>query len=87
MLMVGSPGSGKTLLARALPGILPEMSKVPRSVGYRRSAGCHQNLFDCRSTFPRHALIRQRVQTARNIQTARFFNIASLARFTYEIIV
>ncbi|MCQ3935502.1 MAG: hypothetical protein DPW18_00500 [Chloroflexi bacterium] len=26
MLMVGSPGSGKTLLARALPGILPEMS-------------------------------------------------------------
>jgi magnesium chelatase family protein len=26
MLMVGSPGSGKTLLARAMPGILPEMS-------------------------------------------------------------
>src|SRR5512146_1602751 len=26
MLMMGSPGSGKTLLARALPGILPEMS-------------------------------------------------------------
>lgn len=26
MLMVGSPGSGKTLLARALPGILPDMS-------------------------------------------------------------
>jgi len=26
MLMVGSPGSGKTLLARCLPGILPEMS-------------------------------------------------------------
>lgn len=25
-LMAGSPGSGKTLLARALPGILPEMS-------------------------------------------------------------
>ncbi len=25
-LMVGSPGSGKTLLARAIPGILPEMS-------------------------------------------------------------
>jgi len=25
MLMVGSPGNGKTLLARALPGILPEM--------------------------------------------------------------
>jgi len=25
MVMVGSPGSGKTLLARALPGILPEM--------------------------------------------------------------
>ena len=25
-LMIGSPGSGKTLLARALPGILPEMS-------------------------------------------------------------
>lgn len=25
-LMVGSPGSGKTLLARAMPGILPEMS-------------------------------------------------------------
>ncbi len=25
-LMVGAPGSGKTLLARALPGILPEMS-------------------------------------------------------------
>jgi magnesium chelatase family protein len=25
-LMVGSPGAGKTLLARALPGILPEMS-------------------------------------------------------------
>ena len=25
-LMTGSPGSGKTLLARALPGILPEMS-------------------------------------------------------------
>lgn len=24
--MAGSPGSGKTLLARALPGILPEMS-------------------------------------------------------------
>lgn len=26
MLMVGSPGSGKTMLARCLPGILPEMS-------------------------------------------------------------
>lgn len=26
MLMVGVPGSGKTLLARAMPGILPEMS-------------------------------------------------------------
>jgi magnesium chelatase family protein len=26
ILMVGSPGAGKTLLARALPGILPEMS-------------------------------------------------------------
>jgi magnesium chelatase family protein len=26
MLMVGSLGAGKTLLARALPGILPEMS-------------------------------------------------------------
>jgi len=26
VLMMGSPGSGKTLLARAMPGILPEMS-------------------------------------------------------------
>ncbi len=26
MLIVGAPGSGKILLARALPGILPEMS-------------------------------------------------------------
>jgi len=26
MVMVGSPGSGNTLLARAMPGILPEMS-------------------------------------------------------------
>lgn len=26
VLMIGSPGAGKTLLARALPGILPEMS-------------------------------------------------------------
>ncbi|MGE5248616.1 MAG: ATP-binding protein [Bacteroidota bacterium] len=26
MLVVGSPGVGNTLLARALPGILPEMS-------------------------------------------------------------
>jgi len=26
VIMVGSPGAGKTLLARALPGILPEMS-------------------------------------------------------------
>jgi len=26
LIMTGSPGSGKTLLARAMPGILPEMS-------------------------------------------------------------
>jgi len=26
VLMVGRPGAGKTLLARAMPGILPEMS-------------------------------------------------------------
>lgn len=26
ILLVGSPGAGKTLLARAMPGILPEMS-------------------------------------------------------------
>ena len=26
ILLMGSPGSGKTLLARAMPGILPEMS-------------------------------------------------------------
>ena len=26
MLLVGSPGAGKALLARAMPGILPEMS-------------------------------------------------------------
>ena len=26
VLLVGSPGAGKTLLARAMPGILPEMS-------------------------------------------------------------
>lgn len=26
MFLVGSPGAGKTLLARAMPGILPEMS-------------------------------------------------------------
>jgi predicted ATPase with chaperone activity len=26
VLMVGSPGAGKTLLARAMPSILPEMS-------------------------------------------------------------
>jgi len=26
VLMVGAPGSGKTLLARAMSGILPEMS-------------------------------------------------------------
>lgn len=26
MFLVGPPGAGKTLLARAMPGILPEMS-------------------------------------------------------------
>lgn len=26
VIMMGSPGAGKTLLARALPGILPELS-------------------------------------------------------------
>ena len=26
VIMIGSPGAGKTLLARAMPGILPEMS-------------------------------------------------------------
>ena len=26
MLMIGAPGSGKTMLARALPGILPPLS-------------------------------------------------------------
>ncbi|HXQ36541.1 MAG TPA: ATP-binding protein, partial [Anaerolineales bacterium] len=26
IFLVGSPGGGKTLLARAMPGILPEMS-------------------------------------------------------------
>jgi predicted ATPase with chaperone activity len=30
--MVGSPGAGKTLLARAMPGILPEMS-IEESLG------------------------------------------------------
>jgi predicted ATPase with chaperone activity len=44
--MAGSPGSGKTLLARSLPGILPEMSieeslDLPRiySVADQLSAG------------------------------------------------
>jgi hypothetical protein len=42
MLMVGSLGAGKTLLARTIPGILPEMSIN------ERIAGCVPHLFNGR---------------------------------------
>ncbi len=53
VLMVGSPGAGKTLLARAMPGILPEMS-IEESLDVTRIFSVADQLP------PETALIKQR---------------------------
>jgi predicted ATPase with chaperone activity len=60
--MAGSPGSGKTLLARAVPGILPEMS-IEESLEVTKLLGCRstprqytvhpaRKLFNCVHPYP-----------------------------------
>jgi predicted ATPase with chaperone activity len=63
--MAGSPGPGKTLLARALPGILPEMSiEVPHVDYEKRSAA--------RMGGSSESIRVQGDQAARDIQSKRF---------------
>ena len=39
MLLIGPPGSGKTLLARTIPGLLPDLDDRGGAVGDRRGLG------------------------------------------------
>ncbi len=66
LLMIGPPGSGKTMLARRLPGILPppsdeealEMTAIQSAAGSRPRAGDHAGRFARPTTpLPRAALV------------------------------
>ena len=53
VLMVGSPGSGKSMLARRLPSILPDLSR-------EEALECTQIWSVCGQLDPRHPLLTQR---------------------------
>ena len=63
LLMVGSPGAGKTMLARAMPGILPELAlaealevaRIHGAAGRPRQRGFYQPPFRA----PHHSASRQ----------------------------
>jgi predicted ATPase with chaperone activity len=69
--MVGSPGSGKTLLARAMPGILPEMS-IEESLEVTR-------IYSVADQLPGQRLVRA-AMTQLNLSARAYYRILKLAR-------
>jgi predicted ATPase with chaperone activity len=69
--MVGSPGSGKTLLPCAMPGILPEMS-IEESLEVTR-------IYSVADQLPGQRLVRA-AMTQLNLSARAYYRILKLAR-------
>jgi predicted ATPase with chaperone activity len=69
--MVGSPGSGKTLLPCAMPGILPEMS-IEESLEVTR-------IYSVADQLPGQRLMRA-AMTQLNLSARAYYRILKLAR-------
>jgi energy-coupling factor transporter ATP-binding protein EcfA2 len=73
MLMIGPPGAGKTLLARAMPGILPRMS-IDEALDVTRIYSVADQLTQGTPLIQIHPF-RARVESTRKSQRQHFTSI------------